>query len=45
MGEQMAKAIPNTELFILDGAGHHSYLDDREQFERRVLSFLSGETT
>lgn len=45
MGRQMATSIPGADLVILPRAGHYSFLDERKQFEERVLGFLGGATT
>jgi pimeloyl-ACP methyl ester carboxylesterase len=42
MGRQMAEQIPNVELVVLSPAGHWSYLDQPQAFQRHVLAFLSG---
>jgi pimeloyl-ACP methyl ester carboxylesterase len=37
----MKEKIPGAELHILPGAGHLSNLESSEEFNRRLLHFLS----
>ncbi len=41
LAEQLAKAIPGAELEIVPDAGHLSYLETPETFQRIVLEFLA----
>ena len=42
MGEQMARAIPQSELIVLERAGHFAFLDEPAAFERAVTRFLAA---
>lgn len=42
-GEQMHEAIGPSELVVLEGAGHFSFLDDPDEFLAQVKSFIGQE--
>ena len=41
-GEQLNRALPASQLVVLDGAGHPCYLDKPLDFHRELLQFLRG---
>ena len=41
-GQQLGRAMPNSRLFVLDGASHPCYLDKPLDFHRELLQFLQG---
>ncbi len=41
-GEQLSRAMPNSRLVVLEGAGHPCYLDRPFDFHRELLQFLRG---
>jgi proline iminopeptidase len=44
-GQLLAESIPGAEFAILPGASHFPFVEDRDQFERTVRTFLSKHTT
>jgi pimeloyl-ACP methyl ester carboxylesterase len=43
MGEQMARDIPEARLVVLPDAGHYSYLDAPDLFQKHLRGFLASE--
>ena len=43
MGQEMEKAIPDSGLVIIKGAGHYSYLDNYDQFRAVIKVFLKDD--
>jgi len=43
-GEIMEREIPKAKLFVFKGAGHFSYLERLDEFNKMVLEFLKGGT-
>ncbi len=41
-GEQLSRAMPDSQLIVLDGASHPCYLDKPLDFHRELLQFLRG---
>ena len=41
-GERLSRALPDSQLIVLDGAGHPCYLDKPLDFHRELLQFLRG---
>ena len=41
-GQQLSRAMPNSRLFVLEGASHPCYLDKPLDFHRELLQFLQG---
>lgn len=44
-GQLLAESIPGAEFAVLSGASHFPFVEDRDQFERTVRTFLSKHTT
>lgn len=44
-GQLLANAIPGATFALLPGASHFPFLENRDQFERTVRTFLSTRTT
>ena len=42
-GELMRAEIPDSRLFIMEGAGHNPMFDRPREFDRALLAFLAGE--
>ena len=44
-GQLLADSIPGAEFALLPGANHFPFVEDRDQFERAVRTFLSTPAT